>query len=188
MELTSAPHIPYAAAAEWYAALCADMLGAGEAPAPVRHPNRTFIRPAGKNSAVMQLTVPLAHSRAYRHADAMAAEISEHGNWRHTHAEALRASYGRSPFWEHYSSPLLDIYSRQFSCLRQFNMAIHEFVCRSIGLPASIEELRRQAAAKPELFAAVCAEAKRGSDFGLSILDALFRLGPDTIFLLLPAL
>lgn len=183
MELTKPAQIPYAASTRWYAALCGD----GEPAAP-RHLNRTLIRPAGKNTASMQLTVPLTHSRAYRHADAMSAEISEHGNWRHTHTEALRASYGRTPFWDHYSPRLLDIYSRPLTSLRSLNEAIHEFVCRSLGIPHSLEQLKHEAAGKPGLMAAVRAEAIADSDMELSILDAMFRLGPDTIFLLLQAL
>ena len=42
------------------------------------------------------LTVPVVHDSKSTIADVL---ISDHGNWRHLHWQALQSAYGESPFW-----------------------------------------------------------------------------------------
>ena len=61
--------------------------------------------------------------------------ISEHGNWRHHHWNALRTAYGKSPFFEYYADDFAPFYhSRTHDYLIDFNAALHERVCNLIDL------------------------------------------------------
>ena len=51
--------------------------------------------------------------------------ISDHGNWRHLHWNALESSYGKSPFFEYYADDLCPFYTeRRWTYLVDFNMQL----------------------------------------------------------------
>ena len=50
--------------------------------------------------------------------------ISDHGNWRHLHWNALCSAYGESPFFEFYADDLRPVFERKYAFLYDFNMAI----------------------------------------------------------------
>lgn len=52
--------------------------------------------------------------------------ISDHGNWRHLHWNALEASYGKSPFYEYYADDLRPFYERKWEYLIDYNEALQE--------------------------------------------------------------
>lgn len=60
--------------------------------------------------------------------------ISDHGNWRHLHWNALETSYGNSPFFEYYADDFLPFYSRKWDFLFDFNEAIRLKVCELLDL------------------------------------------------------
>ncbi len=132
--------------------------------------------------------------------------ISDHGNWRHLHWNALTSAYENSPFFEYYADDFRPFYERPYTYLIDFNEAIHEKVCELIGLDVRTE--------RTTAFADVQAETadfrdrihpKRSWDDdpffiprpyyqvfsrrngflpNLSIADLLFNMGPESILVL----
>ena len=49
--------------------------------------------------------------------------ISDHGNWRHLHWNALLSAYGESPFFEFYADDLRPFFEQRWTYLLDFNMA-----------------------------------------------------------------
>ena len=52
--------------------------------------------------------------------------ISDHGNWRHLHWNALLSAYGESPFFEYYQDDIRPFYEKKYEFLFDFNMEIME--------------------------------------------------------------
>lgn len=50
--------------------------------------------------------------------------ISDHGNWRHIHWNALTSAYGESPFFEYYQDDIRPFFERKWDFLIDFNMEI----------------------------------------------------------------
>ncbi len=60
--------------------------------------------------------------------------ISDHGNWRHLHWNALMSAYGESPFFDYYADDLRPFFERRWTFLFDFNMAITETVCELLDV------------------------------------------------------
>ncbi len=139
----------------------------------------------------VRLTVPLAGGRKALRAYMQGgdAELSEHGNWRHTHIGAIRSVFGRCPYFSHYF-PEIERLIADTSCrsLRKLNAALHSALCRDILASGPAESLRLAAERDPEFAAELCAERMQGVDPDVTLLAPLFSLGPDTIFLFSGAL
>ena len=50
--------------------------------------------------------------------------ISNHGNWRHIHWNALCSAYGESPFFDYYQDDFRPFFERKWTFLFDFNMEI----------------------------------------------------------------
>lgn len=130
--------------------------------------------------------------------------ISDHGNWRHLHWNALESSYGKSPFFEYYTDDIRPFFEQKWEYLFDFNEAIRCKMCellnienevrfsdhylpvegvrdiidlRSLSEPSVLE----QCACTPyyQVFA-----QRHGFTPNLSILDLLFNLGPEALIYL----
>ncbi|MBO7498438.1 MAG: WbqC family protein [Bacteroidaceae bacterium] len=60
--------------------------------------------------------------------------ISEHGNWRHQHWNALEAAYGQTPFFLYYEDDFRPFYERRFEFLFDFNLQLTTLCCRLIDI------------------------------------------------------
>ena len=60
--------------------------------------------------------------------------ISDHGNWRHLHWNALLSAYGESPFFEFYQDELRPFFEKRWEFLYDFNMEITEKICRLLDI------------------------------------------------------
>ena len=60
--------------------------------------------------------------------------ISDHGNWRHLHWNALQSAYGESPFFEYYEDDLRPFFEKRWTFLFDFNEAIREKVCQLLDI------------------------------------------------------
>lgn len=127
--------------------------------------------------------------------------ISDHGNWRHLHWNALCSAYGESPFFEFYADDLRPFFERKYAFLYDFNMAITECMCSLLDIrpclkptdnylkdvPNDFRDSIRpkhplpDAAFTPQPYYQVYAR-KHGFLPNLSILDLLMNEGPEGIF------
>lgn len=64
--------------------------------------------------------------------------ISDHGNWRHLHWNALQSAYGESPFFEFYADDVRPFFERRWTFLYDFNMEICAKMCDLIGISPDI--------------------------------------------------
>ncbi len=62
-------------------------------------------------------------------------------HWRRKHLEALRQSYGRSPYWEAYGEELAAIYDRDYELLVDVNRAILLYVIGLLEIDTRIVDL-----------------------------------------------
>lgn len=132
------------------------------------------------NAGEHLLSVPVAGGSAMLKQTRHLPEIiiSEHGNWRHVHLGALEAAYGRMPFYQHLIPDILRCYEQDIQSLAEFNHSLHDSLC-SLFLPSSLAENLPEAAAERgrELLGEVAQDR--------SIIDTLFRLGPESLLPLL---
>lgn len=138
--------------------------------------NRCYI--ASPNGP-LALTVPVVKFVPY-HTPMRDIRISDHGNWRHLHWNALQSSYGRTPFFEFYADEFAPFYENRYEFLIDFNQVLQEKVCEliDIGSLPSKEETRR-GSSYYQLFS-----DRHGFMPDLSIVDLLFNMGPESIFYL----
>ena len=132
--------------------------------------------------------------------------ISDHGNWRHQHWNALEAAYRHTPFFQYYEDDFRPFYEKKIGFLYDFNMQLTELVCSLIGLDVTltpteqymhktdgIADFRHIITPKvsweedtdfhPTAYYQVFKE-KHGFIPNLSIADLLFNMGPESILIL----
>ena len=131
--------------------------------------------------------------------------LSDHGNWRHLHWQALQSAYGDSPFFEYYADELRPFFEPQWEYLLDFNEAIRAKMCELIDIQphvaytteyqpetSNFKDFRTAINPKhpaedpdfqPRRYYQVY-EQKHGFLPNLSILDLLFNMGPESIFYL----
>lgn len=132
--------------------------------------------------------------------------ISDHGNWRHQHWNALEAAYRHTPFFQYYEDDFRPFYEKRIEFLYDFNMQLTELVCNLIGLNVTLNptekylhkhdgmaDFRNMITPKvswsedeqfcPKEYYQVFKE-KHGFIPNLSIADLLFNMGPESILIL----
>ena len=133
--------------------------------------------------------------------------ISEHGNWRRQHWNALVSAYRNSPFFEYYADDFAHFYEERDGFLMDFNLRLHNVVCELLGLDKEIRVLTTEDALKeatdaagdlrsiaepkalaeltetPQSYYQVFAQ-RNGFIPNLSIVDLLFNMGPEGLITL----
>ena len=85
---------------------------------------------------VQALTVPIEHSMA----DLQSLRLSDHGEWRRQHWQAIQSAYGESPFFEYYEDDLRPFFTeRRWELLLDFNDAICRKMCELIDIHPNME-------------------------------------------------
>ena len=135
--------------------------------------------------------------------------ISDHGNWRHLHWNALASAYGESPFFEFYADDIRPFFERRWTFLYDFNMEICAKICDLIGIEPDVEPTSGYIPADSDALAGVADfrdvirpkhplpdaeftprryyqvyERKHGFIPNLSILDLLFNMGNEALLYL----
>ena len=159
--------------------------------------NRALI--AAENGA-LPLTVPVVHSGGVRQA-MRDVRISDHGNWRRMHWNAIVSAYKKSPFFDYYADDFRPFYENRYDFLVDFNMQLHDTVCGLLGLERetaalgsvektelsvdvrSLVEPSAEFAAAPQHYYQVF-EQRNGFLSNLSIADLLFNMGPEGLITL----
>ena len=149
---------------------------------------------------IQALTVPTERGGSFLIKD---TRISDHGNWRHLHWNALQSAYGESPFFEYYQDDIRPFFEQRWDFLFDFNEAIRVKMCELIDIqpkvtltseysPSSKIDYREAIRPKhplpdpdfePKPYYQVY-QQKHGFLPNLSILDLLFNMGPESIFYL----
>ena len=65
--------------------------------------------------------------------------ISNHGNWRHLHWNALMSAYGDSPFFDYYVDDLKPFFEDRWENLFDFNMAITHKMCELLDIHPNVQ-------------------------------------------------
>ena len=164
--------------------------------------NRTSI---ASENGTLSLNIPVVHDggrTAMRN-----VRISEHGNWRRQHWNALVSAYRNSPFFDYYADDFAHFYEERDGFLIDFNIRLHNTVCELLGLERDIriatskeiEELAADAVcdmrhiAEPKALAACTVNTqpyyqvfaqRHGFLPNLSIADLLFNMGPEGLITL----
>lgn len=161
-------------------------------------------------NGLQPLTVPVERPEngELHHTPIGELQVSDHGNWRHLHWNALMSAYNESPFFEYYADDLRPFFEERWDNLFDFNLATCRKVCELLDihpnisvseeyvsaetLPADTIDLRNTINPKhplhdpdfvPKRYYQVY-ETKFGFHPNLSILDLLFNMGPEGIFYL----
>jgi hypothetical protein len=163
----------------------------------------------GNADGLLALTVPTekaATPKCYMRD----VRISEHGNWRHQHWNALEAAYGQTPFFLYYEDDIRPFYEQRFKFLFDFNLQLTALCCQLIDIHPvlrptedftspllegvgetsdfrSLIHLKQDPACDPS-FHPVPYYQVFANRFGfrpnLSIVDLLFNMGPESLLVL----
>ena len=84
---------------------------------------------------VQALTVPIERFTGNNIKD---IKISDHGNWRHLHWNALVSAYGESPFFEYYQDDIRPFFEKKWEFLFDFNEDIRMKVCELLDIQPKV--------------------------------------------------
>lgn len=128
--------------------------------------------------------------------------ISDHGNWRHLHWNAISSAYNSSPFFEYYEDDFAPFYENKYDFLFDFNEELRQMVCNLLDIhphvvfttdfEAEVENDFRGISPKRELGDPAFLpkpyyqvfQDKHGFIPNLSIIDLLFNTGNEGILVL----
>lgn len=134
--------------------------------------------------------------------------ISDHGNWRHLHWNAIESAYNNTPFFEYYKDDFRPFYEQKYDFLIDFNEELLRLTCELIDTPTGFErstaykesfnnnefDFRETIHPKkdfriadpefiPQPYYQVF-EERHGFLPDLSIIDLLFNMGPESLLIL----
>lgn len=164
--------------------------------------NRCVIATA---NGVQALTVPIERFEGAK-CPMRDIRISDHGEWRHLHWNAIVSAYGESPFFDYYADDLRPFFERKWKYLFDFNMEIVDKLCELLDVRPNIsltdsyadaaflgaddlrEVIRPKHPAADPLFAPrpyyQVYASRHGFQSNMSVLDLLCNEGPEGIFYL----
>ena len=134
--------------------------------------------------------------------------ISDHGNWRHLHWNAIESAYNHTPFFEYYKDDFRPFYEKRYEFLADFNEELCHLICSLIDIQPVMKrtseyktefapgetDFRERIHPKkdfrledpdfsPQPYYQVFQE-RHGFLPNLSIIDLLFNMGPESLLVL----
>ncbi len=88
-----------------------------------------IVRPAGMIPPTSASSIPAMSSSLIKD-----IRISDHGNWRHLHWNALQSAYGESPFFEYYQDDIRPFFENRWTYLLDFNEEIRHKMCELLDI------------------------------------------------------
>lgn len=171
----------------------------------VKQTERNHCRIMAANG-VQKLTVPVTYPPANPDKEGTEGKqrlltkdvlVSDHGNWRHQHWEALKSAYGMSPFFEFYQDDIQPFFekpqdeatAKEWSTLLGFDMAITRKMFELLGIRKEVRVITDNNGTISSSITALTEvgpyyqtfQRRHGFIPGLSILDLLFNEGPEAI-------
>ncbi len=128
--------------------------------------------------------------------------ISDHGNWRHLHWNAIVSAYNSTPFFEYYEDDFAPFYEKKYEFLFDFNEELRMLICQLLDIQPQIQyttsfeadvenDFRwispKQDIADPSFLLKPYYQVfqdKHGFLPNLSIIDLLFNTGNEGILIL----
>ena len=128
--------------------------------------------------------------------------ISDHGNWRHLHWNAIVSAYNSTPFFEYYEDDFAPFYEKKYEFLFDFNEELRMLICQLLDIQPQIQyttsfeadvenDFRwispKQDIADPSFLLKLYYQVfqdKHGFLPNLSIIDLLFNTGNEGILIL----
>jgi len=140
-------------------------------------------------SGPLALTIPVEKAEGKQ---AMRdVRISDHGNWRHQHWQALVSSYRQSPFFEFLADDFAPFYTRRWTFLADYNEELMHLVLRLLDVSPTITRTTAftpspawQPDSQPQQPYYQVFASRHGFLPGLSIIDLLFNMGNEAILYL----
>lgn len=186
------PVVPYLPSQRWMSAwLQARLDGDNAAEAAVRASHLIDRREFGRTTILSHdreqlLTIPVAGGASvWKQRRLPPVEISQHGNWQHTHLGAIEAAYARTPYFDTLYSALCPLYNKAEGRLAAFNAAVMTVITSFLNIEPMLAEIKRRLNASDRILDAWSDVYREKRMDQISILDPLMRYGPDTLYLLL---
>jgi len=128
--------------------------------------------------------------------------ISDHGNWRHLHWNAIVSAYNSTPFFEYYEDDFAPFYEKKYEFLFDFNEELRMLICQLLDIQPQIQNTTsfeadvendfrwispKQDIADPSFLLKPYYQVfqdKHGFLPNLSIIDLLFNTGNEGILIL----
>ncbi|NDV58019.1 WbqC family protein [Bacteroides sp. 519] len=151
---------------------------------------------------IQALTVPIVRPDTLK-CPMKDIRISDHGNWRHLHWNAIESAYNNTPFYEYYKDDFRPFYEQSYTFLADFNEELCQLICKLIDIDVDMErtkEYKTDFAANEYDFRETIHpkknstsvttpyyqvfEARHGFLPNLSIIDLLFNMGPEGLLVL----
>jgi hypothetical protein len=171
--------------------------------------NRCVIAASERKTSV--LSIPIVHSDNPK-CLMKDIRISNHGNWRHIHWNAIVAAYGNTPFFDYYRDDFYPFYENRYTFLIDFNEELCRLVCQLIDIPfvgertteyktdlapdeydfrETIHPKRNFQTGNSEFIPFPyyqVFESRHGFIPNLSIIDLLFNMGQESLLILLKSI
>ena len=158
-------------------------------------------------NGVLPLSVPIVNPDSPQ-TPVCDIRVSDHGNWRHLHWNAIISAYNSTPFFEYYQDDFAPFFEKAPAFLFDFNEQLRQTVCGLLDIHPDVtftgsyqpdvlpgdydfresihpkkenddERLNFAAAEYYQVFS-----RKFGFMADMSILDLLFNMGPESVFVL----
>ncbi len=155
--------------------------------------NRTVIYGA---NGKLNLIIPIVHKKQPYQLESE-VEISYEINWQKEHWKSICSAYRSSPYFEFYEADLAPFFNEKIISLYEFNLTLIEKIMFLLELPFSFEsvlfdkenDLREDRLVLAKKIPPIIQEKytqvfedKAGFLSNLSVLDALFNLGPNCAY------
>lgn len=125
----------------------------------------SFVKQTYRNRCVIAttnglqtLSIPVEHTQEKGEGSSRLItdiRISNHGNWRHLHWNALMSAYGDSPFFDYYVDDLKPFFEDRWENLFDFNMAITQKMCELLDIHPNIQFTEKYVATSSSSVASV---------------------------------